>query len=55
MNRADFSLDVVVLGRILGVPTEGVNTIIDKISSRNFLKLVGELEGNMKGDRLFKK
>lgn len=55
VNKADFSIDVVVLGRMLGVPTEGVNTIVDKIASRNFLKLVGKLEGNLKGDRLFKK
>lgn len=50
----DIFLDAKLLGKILDVPTEGVDSMENQVASREFLTFIGKMK-NLNGERLFNK
>ncbi|KAK4345101.1 hypothetical protein RND71_035277 [Anisodus tanguticus] len=51
----DFSLDEEIIGKILGMPTDGLKTVRKRTTTLDFKNLMEKQEGSIKGERVFKK
>lgn len=54
MNGVDIFLDEKLLGQILDIPTEGVNSVENQVALRKFLTLIGK-KNNLNKEMLLKK
>ncbi|MCD9646402.1 hypothetical protein HAX54_036211 [Datura stramonium] len=55
VRGVEISFDSITLGKILDVPSVEECSVKGKQASRDVLKLIGKLPGNLNSDRMFKK